>query len=111
MNRMYRIRRKLGQKYVGTHHVVHSAPGIVIIEIDMHLKRAEIDLIGTGGGDFPPSLLMSAGDDSYFKGEPLKVGQARCTVEFPGLLGWRIYMAERIGRYEVAVVLMERKTK
>lgn len=76
----------------------------------MHLKRADVVCVSGGAclGEkriTPPSIWFDASDESYFCGRQIK--KACGEIEFPSMLGWNIYSAERIGRYTIAVIFTD----
>lgn len=95
MSKLKLIEKVKGGRYVNFAHVVFRASGCAIIEIDMHLKRAEVLTHTSGtirGSEYisPPELCFANTDESYFLGK--LISKASGIISFPMFLGWEIYM-------------------
>jgi hypothetical protein len=105
------IRKVRGKRYINTAGIYRQADGIVILEIDMRLKRPDVIWHTSGayqnGNNVPgvfPSIGFCASDDSFYNGRKIK--KATGEVSFPAFFGWKIYSAERNGRYTISVVFL-----
>lgn len=94
-----------GKQYVNTAYVRFDSPMCCIIEIDMILKRADVDWCHTSDHGDPPAIGFRATQYSYFGGK--SCGGAEGVIEFPCMTGWNLYAATRTGRYTLSVVFLK----
>lgn len=100
-----RISIASGSQYVDYAYYKFKSEDLVIVEIAMHLKRAET--CGHGDRDAMPEVYICEGEDSYLNGD--RVTDANAAVAFPDFKGWNIYSSCRIGRYALSVVLTKQE--
>jgi len=102
-----------GRRYVNGIHTVYRSALAAIVEIDMHLKRADVDCIGTGTIDDYPfiwCIWFCNSDESFFKGK--RITKAHGEIYFPEFTtqdGWRIHSACRTGRYTLGVTFVRQE--
>lgn len=103
--KLVKLRIPTGRKYVGFCRVRHQTKSVALLDIDMKLKRAVVD--GHGSAGSAPEIMLSAGEDSYFRGRRCVVG-VDIWIGLPAYKGWTVYSVARTGKYVVSVVLISK---
>ena len=95
---------KQGAVRVNAAHVHREAPGIVCIYVDLHSKRVETPMVGSGDNE-PPTLYFTAGEHALHFDES-KAHDSMTIVEFPEYVGWNVFACDGPARYTLGVVLV-----
>jgi len=103
-----------GRRYVHCAYAVYRSSLAAIVEIDMRLKRADVECVGISSVDYDMDaccLWFTNSDDSFFKGKKIK--RAHGEIYFPEFgvrNGWSIHSACRTGRYTLGVTFIRQET-
>lgn len=95
---------KQGAVRVNAAHVHREAPGIACIYVDLHSKRCEPPMVGSGDNE-PPVLYFTAGAHALHLDES-KPRDSMTIVEFPEYTGWHVFACDGPARYTLGVVLV-----
>lgn len=93
-----------GAVRVNAAHVHREAGGIVCICVDLHSKRVEPPIVGSGD-DEPPLLCFTAGDHAMHLDETAP-RDSMTIVELTDYVGWRVFACDGPARYTLSVVLV-----